>query len=684
MEAPAPGESPQVVVGSSGAALPTETTHQGERALETAREILEHIHTIHLQTMHEMGSVRELEWTLVCTLMAEFVRLQLIIGEDLAKSLIALRSDLETSCEALSSDFARTLNLHSDDPVFPQVKELIQKFQQFDSIKVNLPLMELGAAREDIEGFLQRCLCEISSQSESQEMTEELSWTLSAHASRIWEVIQAPRLHEPAVFQRVMVGLAMDQPLEAIFFPGILGGLTGRLGLMPPGVVDPPTSARAGMSQWWAVALREAVMRNEGRDIDLEQATPNVVHPGLHLDYDLDCWTWRVDDIAPTLTSPLLSGLVSNICLLGRPVIPNKPVSPKVEEGLWGRSRAPARPDAPGPSCDGGLVPLVGKVEAKENKPCEQGEGDLDQTLLEPDPEEVAAIIISDDNEADLPIDMPWATSMPKSEPALSQKRPLEDRSPHMSPPKKWATEEEERSMPPHEAVLPRGVTEEDILPKRYETFTSDNDWVQCMRCSLLGLETETTPSRKDIDTSDCFVPWVAASELDLPEVITDHWLPILWEEVLLVESSPDQFTTMADWVPLYTQEGLERYLPAALSSFASTGVPWLTAVVPPECRVGTDKEFLLSNFHWHGCLMRQSLNFGGRHRQLAFCPYCGVINENSDTALSHMRKHLDLHFVCGGCYSKSFLNGPALHKHMRTQCPSLTAIRDQSRTSRR
>ena len=143
--------------------------------METAREILEHVHAIHLQTMHEMGSMRELEWTLVHTLMAEFVRLQLIIGEDLTKSLIALRSDLETSCEALSSDFARTLNLHSDDAVFPQVKELIQKFQQTISIKVNLPLMELGAAREDMEGFLQRCLHEISSQSESQEIIEELS-----------------------------------------------------------------------------------------------------------------------------------------------------------------------------------------------------------------------------------------------------------------------------------------------------------------------------------------------------------------------------------------------------------------------------------------------------------------------------------------------------------------------------
>ena len=400
---------------------------------------------------------------------------------------------------------------------------------------------------------------------------------------------------------------------------------------------------------------------------------------GLHLDYDLDFQTWRVDDIAPTLTSPLLSGLISNIHLHGRPEVPREPVSSKAEEGLWGCTRAPTRPDAPGPSHDGGIVPQMqtGRVEAKENKPHKQGGIDLDQILLEPDPEEVAAVVISDDNEADLPIDMPQAASIPKSEPVWNQKRPLEERSPCSSPPKKRATEEEERSMPPQEAVLLRGVTEEDILPKRYETFASDNDWVQRMRCSLLGLEAGTTPSRKDIDTSDRFVPRAAASESDLPEVITDHWLPILWEEGLLVECSLDQFTATVDWLPLYTREGLERYLPTALSSFVSTGVPQLTAVVPPECCVGTDKEFLLSNFHRHGCLVRQSLNLGGRHRQLAFCPYCGVINENSDTAVSHVRKHLDLHFVCGGCYSKSFLNGPALHKHMRTQCPSVMAIRD-------
>ena len=199
--------------------------------------------------MHEMGSVRELDRTLAHTLMAEFTRLYLIIGEDLNKSLIAFRTDLETSCEVLTSDFARTLNLHPDDPVSCQVKAIIQKFQQSTSMKMGLPLMELEAAGEDMEGFLWSCLREISSQSESWEIIEELSQKLSADTSRVQEVVQAPELEERAVFQQVIVGLAMDQPLEANFFPGILEGLAGRLGLIPPGVADPPTSAKAGVSQ---------------------------------------------------------------------------------------------------------------------------------------------------------------------------------------------------------------------------------------------------------------------------------------------------------------------------------------------------------------------------------------------------------------------------------------------------
>ena len=238
--------------------------------------------------------------------------------------------------------------------------------------------------------------------------------------------------------------------------------------------------------------------------------------------------------------------------------------------------------------------------------------------------------------------------------------------------------------MPQWEAALPTGVKEEDLLPKRYETFTMDHNWVQQVRCGLLGLETGATPSKEDINTSEHFVPRAAASESEPPEVITDHWLPILQEQGLLAECHPDQFTAAADWVPLYSLDGLEMHLLVALSAFVNTGLPSLTSIVPLKFCVGTHREFLLTNFHQHECLVRQSISIGGRHRQLVFCPYCGVINENSETTLSHMRKHLDLLFVCGGCYSKRFPHGLALNKHMRTQCHSVSAIREKTRASRR
>ena len=129
-EVPAPERTPLVVAGGSKAASPTETTYQGERDLETMLGIVECIHTLRFQILHEMGGVRELEQAAVHTLMAEFARLQSILCEDLTKSLSALRSELEASNEVLSADLLGILNLHPGDPAFPRVKELIQKHHQ--------------------------------------------------------------------------------------------------------------------------------------------------------------------------------------------------------------------------------------------------------------------------------------------------------------------------------------------------------------------------------------------------------------------------------------------------------------------------------------------------------------------------------------------------------------------------
>ena len=55
------------------------------------------------------------------------------------------------------------------------------------------------------------------------------------------------------------------------------------------------------MARHWAATLKDAIRRTEGRDINLGQVMSIVVPHWLHLDYDLDFRTRRVNDVAPTL-----------------------------------------------------------------------------------------------------------------------------------------------------------------------------------------------------------------------------------------------------------------------------------------------------------------------------------------------------------------------------------------------
>ena len=165
--------------------LPTKMAPNRECVLESTHGILDCIHILYLQTMHELGSMQEMDRDLAQTLMAEFVRLKLIVGEDLTRSLMVLCTDLEAFCAMLMSDIARTMDLHPNDPTSCQVKATLRKFQQTTSLKVTLPLIELEVAREDMETFMWSRLQELSSQTESWELIGELSQKLANHTSRV-------------------------------------------------------------------------------------------------------------------------------------------------------------------------------------------------------------------------------------------------------------------------------------------------------------------------------------------------------------------------------------------------------------------------------------------------------------------------------------------------------------------
>ena len=125
--------------------------------------------------------------------------------------------------------------------------------------------------------------------------------------------------------------------------------------------------------------------------------------------------------------------------------------------------------------------------------------------MFEVDPEKVAEVIVSDDNELDLILEVPPAISTPANEPVPCRKRGVDNQDSPSPPSRKCTTKEEGMSTPFQEEALPKGVRLEDILPKRYDTLSGDNEWVQQVRCSLLGSETGTTPSKEDINSSQWY-----------------------------------------------------------------------------------------------------------------------------------------------------------------------------------
>ena len=195
-----------------------------------------------------MGSTHELDRTLARALVAEFTRVQLVMGKDLTQSLIALQLELENSSQAFLSDVSRVLNLQPTDPVAHEVKALLHRFHQALTIKVHLPLLELQAAQEELESFLQQCLQEIGSRAETWELVERLAGKMTAHTNQVLDLVSIPKLAQEEVALHVTVGQAATPSLDTNVFTSILDGLIGRLGLSPPGMTGSPVSARDGVS----------------------------------------------------------------------------------------------------------------------------------------------------------------------------------------------------------------------------------------------------------------------------------------------------------------------------------------------------------------------------------------------------------------------------------------------------
>ena len=670
--APKPTETGALPSNDSGnRAGRAEAAPSREWTLQMARSILDQAHALQLRSMADLGHIRELDRTLAGTLMAEFSRVQLIVLEDVRKSLVALRSDFLDSCSAFIMDVTRIMGVTQADPRSALLRASLEGFQRQASLKFDLPLVEMEAAEGNITTFMNTRLQELSSQMELPELINEAARLMGRHNNRVWELVQDPDLDLSGVSSRVLIGLLARQPIEADLFPGILEGLAGNLGLSPAGTVNPPCSRQEGMMRQWATALRQAAYDTSGPGQGSASSTTPL---GLHLNYNMEFRSRKVGDIPPALTSPLLPSFpVLERLRPGEP--PPPPTAQQPEETDSPQSPSPDEEDGADtqPHRQKMLVQFPfqkRKAAGPQETPSKESTGRFG---VPSDKEDESVVTVSDDGS-----DNDGASTSTGQTVTTSTRKRRQEGEPSDAPPTKKPADGG-GTTPQQEPNLP-AETEAVLITTRNELYGKDYPQVQEIRAHLLSLAPDVTPTDAQINTSPRFALRPAAVEKDAPDIVTDYWMPYLEKNNRLADCPPEEFNATDGWVPLYTPEKLEEHLPAALSAFGLAKPPRLTAVLPPNFPLGINKEFMLTSFHVRGCLRRASLTVSGKLRQVAFCPYCGVTNENAETGLNHVRKHLDVMLVCGGCHTKSVCLGQALQKHMKDNCPAILAILGKTR----
>ena len=114
-------------------------------------DTLDQVYALRLETLQEMGFIREVDRALAKSIMVEFLRLQLIVGDDLNTSPRAMHADLEATTAELVRDLdiavQNSTALPSENPA---TGVALHRFMDLVRLKLALPLAQVDMAQEDM------------------------------------------------------------------------------------------------------------------------------------------------------------------------------------------------------------------------------------------------------------------------------------------------------------------------------------------------------------------------------------------------------------------------------------------------------------------------------------------------------------------------------------------------------
>ena len=502
-----------------------------------------------------------------------------------------------------------------------------------------------------MERFIQSHLKELQSQQETKNLIGELSSKITDHQGRVHQLLRSEPLRHPEVVPLILVGLAADRPLESNFFPGLLEGLLGSLGIAASGEGNPPTSSREGAGHAWSTAVHETISRIEQKEVEALGAVG--LPPGLDLCYEEDFLEKRRHQIPPIFSNPLfIPNMAKAVFKVVKPLVVLKALPSASSHEV---PSAPHQPEDDGSEPEEESAPSTSQPSQQVQEQISGASNTDSGKTDEPTPEE-------EQPPRCLKVRLPLKLLKCGNKATTSSSK-------DGATPSKVRKESEAEEA---EATASTRPSEAALCKARFKLYEKDLPEVQEVRAQILGLDEGEKVTQEVLNSSSTFHLRRTADETRPPTVIGAHWIDHL-DNGRIAKCKLHDFKFEDKWLPLYTRAGVTRQVSILSSLLNTQGDSPLIAVIPPDMLFQSEREYVIHQLHEADCLSQVIIYYGkNQQKQIAFCLYCGVMNENSVTTYSHTRKHLGITFLCGGCYGKLYKVPQHLSQHMKSCHPCL------------
>ena len=221
-----------------------------------AEETMKKICSLHLQAIYNAGAVRQVDRILAALLMAQFTRVNQMMGMDLNTSLQELFTVVETSGDTLVEELKTALGPMVSNLVPYNLQQVVESHNSHLYMSLTKVLVFLDSARREGRDFLEDLVESLQTNEELKKLVTVLSMWISAFEDHIWELALSKELAKEEVALCVNLALTTTRSVIGNYFNGVLEGLMGSLGIKVHADKDPPHSTQEGLERCLAEELQ--------------------------------------------------------------------------------------------------------------------------------------------------------------------------------------------------------------------------------------------------------------------------------------------------------------------------------------------------------------------------------------------------------------------------------------------